>query len=130
MAREFRGGYYKIDHESFGAMMQSEQVRPPLVIVAGLIRMAAKANTEASSTGAQDKADGVHMADAYKAEKGPMVNIPGPVGEAGPRITQRVVNRLRYAAAREFGRGGHAGGRGTRDLRRAGAMFGDLRGEG
>lgn len=144
--RDRRGGTYVMNHESFGAMMLSEQMRKPLEIVAGLIKEKAKANTLESSANAIDPEgreslslgeikghdtdeDGQHLADHYSVERGPAVVIMGQGGIPGPRISQRVVNPLRHAAAREFGRGGWQHGRGTRDLRRAGEAFGDLAGE-
>lgn len=122
MAREYPGGYYKMNNESFGAMMISEQLRRPLNIVTRLIAARARINTIASS------GEGP-LADSYEVERGPLVMVV-VAGRPSPRISNRVVNRLRYAAAREFGRGGHTKGRGTRDLRRAGEAFGDLAGEG
>jgi hypothetical protein len=121
MAREYRGGTYVMDNESFGRMMVSEQVRRPLEAVTELIRARARLNTIASS------GEGP-LAEAYEVEKGPIVTLVVG-GRPSPRISQRVVNRLRYAAAREFGKGGHTKGQGTRDLRRAGAAFGDLSGD-
>lgn len=122
-----RGGTYIMNNESFGRMMLSEQLRPTLTRVAKQIQIAAKATTKRSAEKtAQAGDDLTHLADAYEVERGPIVVIMGQTGEPGPRITMRVVNRKRYAAAREFGTRGR---KGTRDLRRAGAMFGDLAGE-
>lgn len=131
MAREYRGGYYKMDHDSFGQMMVSEQLRPALVTISGLIKTQARVNTQRSGGSiAQGRDDGdKSLADSYEVERGPIVIIKGQGGLPGPRITQRVVNRLRHAAVNEFGRGGWKKGKGTRDLRRAGEMFGDLAGE-
>src|SRR5205085_7634076 len=106
-----RGGTYVMDNESFGAMMRSEQLRGPLDIVSHLIQGQAAANSMASATGGDEvDRDGVHLANNYEVERGPIVIIRGQGGEPGPRITNRVINRLRYAAAREFGRGGHTKG--------------------
>lgn len=122
MAREYPGGYYKMNHASFGAMMVSEQLRRPLDIASRLIAARAKANTVQSS------GESGLLANAYRVDRGPLVTLVVE-GRPSPRISNRVVNPLRYAAAREFGRGGHTKGRGTRDLRRAGEVFGDLAGE-
>jgi hypothetical protein len=121
MAREMPGGAYVMDNESFGRMMVSEQLRGPLDIVTRLIADRAKSNTLQSSGAGP-------LADGYEVTHGPLVVIVVG-GRPAPRISNRVVNRLRYAAAREFGKGGHKAGKGTRDLRRAGAGFGDLAGE-
>lgn len=127
-----RGGRYVMDNASFGNMMVSEQLRPALRHFSTLIKGVARINTLASSSGGDttDDRDGTRLADAYEVERGPIVVVRGQTGEPGPRITERVVNRKRHAAAREFGRGGHTKGRGTRDLRRAGQAFGDLAAEG
>lgn len=132
MAREYRGGYYKMDHVSFGAMMVSEQLRPALRAVSTAIALRARLNAIERSgvpEGEEVDRDTKRLAKEYKPEEGPIVVVTGQGGEPGPRITHRVVNRLRYAAADEFGRGGHTKGKGSRNLRRAGAMFGDLWGE-
>lgn len=130
MAREHRGGYYKMDHESFGRMMVSEQFRPALVAVSNLIKAKAKANTEQSGTTIEQGGTngGRSLADAYETQRGPILVLVVE-GRPSPRITHRVVNTSRHAAVREFGRGGWKRGRGTRDLRRAGEAFGDLAGE-
>lgn len=131
--REYRGGYYKMDHKSFGQMMVSEQVRPPLVIISDLIKAQAALNTIQSgnknTTGRRRGVPppGSRLHESYELEKGPLVTLVVQ-GKASPRISHRVVNRKRSAAAREFGKGGHAAGRGTRDLRRAGERYGDLAG--
>lgn len=118
------GGRYVPDHESFGAMMVSEQLRKTLVRITKRIKTQAKANTQASSGGSKELANG------YRDEVGPLVTLIVD-GKPSPRISQRVVNGVRYAAAHEFGRGGRRTNfrNGSRDLRRAGQMYGDLRGE-
>ncbi len=125
MAREYRGGYYKMDHASFGKMMVSEQLRPPLSAVSGLIAATAKATARKSAKEESGDARREHLAEGYKAERGPIVVILSD-GIPGPRITGRVVNRLRHAAVDEFGRGGWQKGRGSRNLRRAGQAHGNL----
>jgi len=129
MARQFKGGSYRMNNVSFGAMMVSEQVRKPLNIVSGLIRLQAKANTERSSALDEQgrKHVGRSLADNYKIRKGPLVTlIVG--GKPSPRISNHVYNDSRHAARREFGAGGWQKGGGTRDLRRAGQVYGDLAG--
>lgn len=128
MARMPRGGTYVADNKSFGAMMVSEQLRPAIHAVSLAIKAQARANSLASATGGTADRDGQALADSYEVERGPLV-APVVRGRPSPRISMRVVNRKRYAAAREFGAGGHTKGKGTRDLRRAGAAFGDLAGE-
>ena len=130
MAREYRGGYYQMDHISFGKMMISEQLRPPLSAVSGLIVGSAKANAMASSAGGEGKrkSGARKLAESYEAVRGPIVVILSD-GFPGPRITGRVINRARHAARNEFGAGGWQAGRGTRNLRRAGEAHGNLQGE-
>lgn len=130
MARERKGGAYVEDHASFGQMMVSEQLRPALDFWTTVMRNRAKLNTEQSGSSVEQggKHGGVSLADAYEAQHGPVVTLVVQ-GKPSPRISNRVVNPLRHAAAREFGAGGWRKGRGTRDLRRAGEAFGDLAGE-
>lgn len=146
-----RGGTYVMNNESFGRMMVSERMRRPLVAVSKLIALEAKRNTEQSSAGGppHDPKEGKTLAESYKTGPGPIVVVKGQTGIPGPRISHRVINPKRYAAAREFGHGrpqaslkglrGNArkrvaaadvagpntGTMGTRDLRRAGEKFND-----
>lgn len=122
-----RGGRYVPNHESFGAMMVSEQVRTPLVAVSKMIAGTARLNTKRSNA-ADNKNRQKSLADQYELDRGPIVTLI-VVGKPSPRISHRVVNRARHAAAREFGIGGWRNGKGTRDLRRAGEKYGDLAGE-
>ncbi len=130
MAREYRGGYYKMDHASFGKMMVSEQLRPPLSAVSGLIAATAAGFARADSAGGEPKrkSGARKLAESYQPERGPIVVILSD-GIPGPRITGRVVNRARHAARNEFGAGGWQAGRGSRNLRRAGQLHGNLQGE-
>lgn len=132
--REHRGGYYKMDHKSFGQMMVSEQLRKPLAAVSNLIKIHAAANTLQSGYKSTSKRrrgvppPGSRLHENYEVEVGPIV-ILVVQGKASPRISQRVVNRKRSAARREFGPQGENHTGGTRDLRRAGERYGDLAGE-
>jgi hypothetical protein len=113
------GVRYKMDNASFGAFMVSEQARRPAIEAAHDVAAIAAANTRASSGGVGD------LASNYKVDE-----HTAPVVIAGnPRVGAAVFNDKRYAAAREFGAGGHTKGKGTRDLRRAGGAVGELRGE-
>lgn len=124
-----KGGTYVMNHESFGRMMlEQRKLRVAIYKAAVRISEIARVNTKRSSERDRGHHD-THLADNYRVEVGPVVVIKGQGGVPGPRMSMRVVNRTPYAAALEFGSGGHAAGKGTRDLRRAGGQVGDIAGE-
>lgn len=137
--RNPRGGTYIMNNASFGQMMLRKRgLRQGLLHYSRLIAERARLNSLISAAGGEGdvavtarelRPDDQHLANSYRVVTGPVVVIKGQGGIPGPRMSMRVINTVRYAAAREFGAGGHAGGRGTRDLRRAGEAFGDLAGE-
>lgn len=125
------GGVYVPDHGSIGRwLLTSPELRKVLVLVSNQVSALAAVNTRASSTGGQrsekEQLSGIRLANNYRVKKGPIVTVGASF--PNPRMSQVVYNNKRYAAAREFGTGGHTLGGGTRDLRRAGAVFGDLAG--
>lgn len=133
--RRMPGGAYVMDNKSFGAMMVSEQCRNALNAYSTAIKEQARANTNRSTPQSTRKRrskkprrSGPSLADSYEVVRGPNVTLIVD-GRPSPRISNRVVNRLRHAAAHEFGVGGWQAGNGSRDLRRAGQSFGDLAGE-
>lgn len=107
---------YRMDNKSFGRFLLSDQVRDLAEKVAKDI--AARAKTLSPV----DQASAVHMADQFE-----VVRMGGTmVVQGNPRAMVLVINQDHAAAVNEFG------GRNNkrhRMLARAGAAFGDFRGD-
>lgn len=113
MALNTRTGF-KPDHKEFGRFIMSEQARQPAVEAARDVAKIAAANEIAA--GSKE-----HAANFKVNDKTPPVTVAG-----NPRVGAEVYNDDRHSAVREFGRKRKGG---TRALRRAGAVVGELKGD-
>jgi hypothetical protein len=113
---------YVPDNESFGEFMLSKQVSDPVERASHDVRLIARDLTPFDST----DNDGPHMRDMFVVQRAaPWVSKKGI-----PRVSYRVWNTHRAAAAIEFGFSRARKGinrKGRRMLGRAGARVGEMR---
>lgn len=112
-----RRAIYKPNHsleDGIGGLMRSEQMRRPTAAAAKDIAQLAAAFTPRSA------GPGPHLADAFEVEReAGLMKVSGNL-----RVQVNVVNKMRYAAAVEFGQGESDG---RRMLGRAGAVIGEFK---
>lgn len=111
---------YKRDEKSFGEFILSDQIREPVAEVAKDIAKLAGKYAPRRKRG--NAPDGTEMADRFRVNK----DAGTIVVNTFPRVQVDVYNESRSAAPNEFG-----GKRNKRHrmLARAGAAFGDFKGE-
>jgi hypothetical protein len=114
---------YVPDNESFGKFMLSKQVEIPVEQASHAVRLIAR---DLTPYDASDQ-DGLHMRDMFVVQKD---QVPWISKKGIPRVSFKVINTHRAAAAIEFGfsRALKAVNRkGHRMLGRAGAQVGEMR---
>jgi len=113
---------FRPDHKSFGKFIMSTQMRKPVVEVAHEIAHAAAYYTP-EKKGKGVVPDGTALKDRFEVNEEAGSLEVGPLN--APRVKVEVFNSARSAAPNEFG--GKRNAR-HRMLGRAGAAFGDFRG--
>lgn len=108
-----------------GFMMDPSKTGRIALLVAEKVKAQARLNVLEESNNAEDNEDGQHLADNFE-----VVSLVAVLNEnpPNPRRAAGVYNGTRYMARWEFGAApGHKGAH--HSLRRAGAKYGELRGD-